>query len=144
MSAPVVYQLLADAILLLHLIFVAFVVLGFGLIAIGLWAKWAWVHNRIFRITHLLAIAVVVVQAWLGRDCPLTVWENRLREMAGQTSYTQSFVEYWLQKILFYRAESWVFTTLYTIFGVLVLVLWLATVRKEYTAGDRRQDPKDE
>ena len=118
------YGILADAILIVHFAFVAFVVVGFLLILIGLLAKWSWIHNRIFRIAHLAAIAVVVLQAWFGQLCPLTIWENDLRRLAGQSGYTESFIEHWLHQILFYQAEPWVFTTIYTIFGALALVAW--------------------
>jgi hypothetical protein len=118
------YSLLADTILLIHFAFVAFVVAGFFLILAGLLAHWSWIHNRIFRIAHLVAIGVVVLQAWLGQLCPLTIWENKLRRLAGQSSYSESFIEHWLHKILFYEAEPWVFTTIYSAFGVLVVLVW--------------------
>jgi len=120
-----IYGLLADAILIVHFAFVVFVVVGFILILIGLLARWSWVHNRIFRIAHLAAIAVVVVQAWFGQLCPLTIWENQLRQLAGQSGYTESFIEYWLHKVLFYQAAPWVFTAAYTCFGALVVIVWL-------------------
>ena len=129
MSSPVIFRLLADAILVIHLLFVGFVVLGFGLILVGMWAKWDWVRNRLFRAAHLAAIALVVLQAWFDRICPLTAWENNLREMAGQSGYSQTFIEYWLHKILFYQAEPWLFTTVYMVFGILVLVCWFVSWR---------------
>lgn len=118
------YSLLADSILIVHFAFVLFVVIGFLLILIGLLAKWSWIHNRSFRITHLAAIVIVVLQAWFGQLCPLTVWENTLRQRAGESGYAESFIEHWLHEILFYEAEPWVFTTVYTVFGMLVLVVW--------------------
>lgn len=136
MESPIIYRLLADAILITHALFVVFVVLGFGLILVGMWAKWEWIQNRVFRIVHLAAIAVVVVQAWFGKDCPLTVWESNLREMAGQSGYSETFIEYWLHRILFYRAEPWVFTTVYTIFGVLVLACWLLSRHRDRKSDD--------
>jgi len=128
-GTPLLYRVLADAILVMHLLFVAFVVLGFGLILVGIRAKWNWVHNRLFRVTHLVAIIFVVVQAWFGAICPLTVWENQLRQMAGESGYSQTFIGYWLHKILFYQAEPWVFTTIYTVFGFLVLICWWVSWR---------------
>jgi hypothetical protein len=122
---PGMYGILADAILIVHFAFVVFVVLGFLLILTGLMAKWMWIHNRKFRIAHLAAIAVVVLQAWFGQLCPLTIWENDLRRLAGQSGYTESFIEHWLHRILFYQAEPWVFTTIYTVFGALVFAVWL-------------------
>ena len=116
--------MLADAILVTHFAFVVFIVVSFLTILIGLLARWSWVHNRVFRITHLAAIGVVVLKAWFGRLCPLTIWENALRQRAGQTGYSETFVEPWLNKLLFYQAEPWVFTTIYTAFGLLVALTW--------------------
>lgn len=118
------YSVLADTILIVHFAFVVFVVVGFLLILIGLLAHWSWIHNRYFRIAHLAAIGIVVLQAWFDRFCPLTLWENELRRRAGESGYTESFIEHWLHEILFYQAEPWVFTTIYTIFGALVLFVW--------------------
>ena len=124
MSDAWLYSLLADAILLFHFAFVAFVVVGFLLILIGVLARWSWVHNRVFRVAHLAAIGIVVLQAWFGQLCPLTVWENELRHAAGQSGYAETFIEHWLHKVLFYQAEPWVFTVIYTGFGVLVVLVW--------------------
>ena len=122
--------MLADAMLLIHFAFVVFVVVGFLLILTGLLARWSWVHNRIFRITHLAAIGVVVVQAWFGKLCPLTVWENEFRQQAGESAYAETFVVHWLHKLLFYQAEPWVFTIIYTVFGVLVVLVWFLGRRR--------------
>ena len=125
------YGLMADTILVIHFAFVVFVVFGFMLILTGLLARWSWIHNRNFRIAHLAAVGFVVLQAWLGQLCPLTVWENELRRRAGQSRYSETFVEHWLHDILFYQAEPWVFTTIYTCFGTLVVLVWLLGKRDE-------------
>lgn len=124
MSDVTLYSLLADTILILHFAFVVFVVFGFLLILIGLLARWSWIHNLYFRMAHLAAIGIVVLQAWFGQLCPLTVWENELRRRAGQSDYTETFVEHWLHEVLFYQAEPWVFTTIYSCFGALVVLVW--------------------
>ena len=124
MSDSSLYSFLADTILVFHFAFVVFVLFGFLLILVGLLLRWSWIHNRRFRIAHLAAIGIVVLQAWFGQLCPLTVWENSLRRQAGESGYTDTFVEHWLHKILFYQAEPWIFTTIYTCFGVLVVLVW--------------------
>lgn len=124
MSAELFYLIAADTILLIHVVFVVFVVLGLLLIFAGRVFAWRWVHNFSFRITHLVAIGVVVLQSWLGVICPLTVWEMNLREKAGDSVYEGSFITYWLQTLLYYRAAEWVFVLLYTLFGVLVIASW--------------------
>jgi hypothetical protein len=119
------YGLLADAILIVHALFVAFVVLGLVLILLGLWRGWPWVRNFWFRLAHLVAIGIVVLQAWAGVLCPLTVWENALRERAGEAAYAGSFIQHWLHRLLFWQAEPWVFTAVYTVFGVAVALTWI-------------------
>jgi multisubunit Na+/H+ antiporter MnhB subunit len=118
------YRLLADAVLLVHGLFVAFVVFGQLLILIGLWRRWHWVRSWRFRLAHLTAIGIVVLQAWFGVLCPLTVLENSLRHRAGEVGYAGSFIQHWLHRIIFYDAESWVFTVTYTVFAMVVALTW--------------------
>lgn len=114
----------ADLLLALHVLFVAFVIFGLVLILLGRLRDWSWVRNPYFRIAHLAAIGVVVIQSWIGVICPLTTWEMALRERAGDTVYTGSFIANWLEQLLYYQAPAWVFVVCYTIFGALVLASW--------------------
>ena len=118
------YRLLADAVLLLHFGVVVFVVAGLAAIVFGNLRGWRWVNGLWFRLVHLAAIGVVIVQSWLGRLCPLTVLESWLREQAGGAAYDRSFVEHWVQRVLFHEAPFWVFTVAYSVFGLLVLAAW--------------------
>ena len=118
------YQALANAILLLHVAVVAFVVLGLPAIMVGNWRKLAWANGLWWRSAHLLAIAVVAVQAWLGQYCGLTVLESWLREQSGQAGYQGGFIEHWLQRLLYYEGPLWVFALVYTVFGALVAWAW--------------------
>ena len=120
-----VYLLAADAVLLLHVLFVAFVIGGLALILAGKARGWFWVRNPWFRLAHLLAIAVVVVQSWFGAICPLTTIEMMLRARAGDSTYPGSFVAHWLETLLYYRAPAWVFAVGYTLFGAAVVASWL-------------------
>ncbi|MGP9768048.1 DUF2784 domain-containing protein [Halomonas sp. AOP13-D3-9] len=117
--------LLADVILILHVLFVAFVVLGLFAVYAGYFLNWQWVRNRVFRIVHLCAIGYVVGQAWLGAVCPLTTWEMALRAEAGTAIYSGSFIQYWLHSLLYFTLPEWVFVVVYTLFGSLVLASWL-------------------
>jgi Protein of Unknown function (DUF2784) len=119
------YQLLADLVLLLHACIVAFVVLGLFLIIIGNLLRWRYINAIWFRAAHLLAIAIVVGESWFGITCPLTTWEVALRTEAGQETYGAGFVEHWVGRLLFYDAPPWVFTMVYTAFGMLVVLTWL-------------------
>ncbi|MEM1107930.1 MAG: DUF2784 domain-containing protein [Planctomycetota bacterium] len=93
--------------------------------------KWRWVRNRWFRGLHLLFIAVIVAQAWLGIVCPLTTWEMQLRDAAGQQTYDETFIAHWLGNLLFIQGEWWAFAISYSAFGGLVMVsLWWVPLEK--------------
>ncbi len=124
MESETFYLLLADLLLLIHVLFVAFVVFGLLLIIIGKFLSWTWVRNPWFRWAHLSSIGVVVVQSWFGVICFLTNWEMVFRERAGDVTYAGSFISHWLQELLYYQAPMWVFAVCYTVFGVLVLWSW--------------------
>ena len=119
-----IYTIAADAILVVHGLFVVFVVLGLFLIYLGRLLSWQWVRNPWLRATHLLAISVVVIQSWFGLICPLTAWEMGLRSRAGELVYAGSFVANWVGEILYFQAPAWVFVACYTVFGALVLLSW--------------------
>ncbi|MEM1436220.1 MAG: DUF2784 domain-containing protein [Pseudomonadota bacterium] len=138
MARESVYVLAADLVLLLHVLFVAFVVVGLVLIFAGYLLAWRWVRRFWFRAAHLAAIAVVVVQAWLGVLCPLTILEMALRECGGDATYTGSFIAHWLESILYYRAPAWAFTAAYTAFGLLVLLSWVCVPPGRYRKGQAR------
>lgn len=118
------YLLAADALLVTHVLFVAFVVFGLLLILIGKVLSWSWVRNPRFRLNHLIAIGIVVLQSWFGMICPLTTWEMALRAKAGDTVYAGTFISHWLDKLLYYQAPAWVFVLAYTAFGLAVLASW--------------------
>jgi polyferredoxin len=124
-SIDPMYLLVADVILIFHMLLVIFIGLGTLAIYIGYCLSWAWIRNFWFRIIHISCIAIVVVQSWIGALCPLTIWETRLREQAGDQTYSGAFIQHWLHSFLYYEAPAWVFTVCYTLIGGLVLASWL-------------------
>jgi hypothetical protein len=135
MESQTLYSLVADAILVTHVLFVAFVVLGLILIFVGKFLSWLWVRNPWLRVIHLLGIGVVVLQAWFGVICPLTIWEMDLRSKTGETIYEGSFITHWLNELLYYQAPSWVFVVCYTAFGGLVLASWFLVRPRAFSVG---------
>jgi Protein of Unknown function (DUF2784) len=86
-----VFRILADATVVLHLLFVAFVVCG-GLLVLR-WRRVAWVH-----------VPAAAWGAWIefaGWICPLTPLENWLRAQGDAATYTTSFVERYLLPVLY-------------------------------------------
>ena len=79
-------RLLADAVLLLHGLFILFVVAGGALV-------WRW---PLAAVLHLPAVAWAARISWTGEVCPLTPLENTLRREAGQAGYEGGFVQHYL------------------------------------------------
>ena len=123
-AAVIPYQSMADAVLLLHFAIVVFIVGGLAYVVAGNVWHWRAANNAWFRLVHVAAVAVVVIQSWLGQFCPLTLLESLLRVRAGAPSYSESFIEHWVQRVLFYEAPSWAFVLAYTLFGLLVAWAW--------------------
>jgi hypothetical protein len=118
------YLALADIVLVLHFGVVLFIIGGLALIVAGNTWHWRWVNNIWFRLAHIAAITIVAVQTLLGQLCPLTTLESWLRSKAGSVPYSKSFIEYWIQRALFYEAPLWIFAMAYTVFGLLVVAAW--------------------
>lgn len=140
MDRSMLLLLAADAMLLVHTLFVGFVVIGLVLVFVGKARGWSWVRNPWLRLTHLAAIGVVTLQAWVGMICPLTSWEMALRARAGDTVYAGSFVSHWLEAILYYRAPAWVFVVTYSAFGAVVIASWFVVPPRPFT---RRRSTRD-
>jgi len=124
-TAAAIYGFLADAVVVLHAAYVAFVVLALVAILVGAALGWSWVRNAWFRAIHLAMIAVVALQAVAGILCPLTVLEDWLRRQAGQSVEAGTFIGRWVHELLFVDAPSWAFTTAYCLFAALVAGSWL-------------------
>ena len=114
--------MLADAIVVVHLLIVMFVVTGVPLIYLGAARHWACVRSWRWRLLHLGAIVVIAAESLFGIVCPLTVWEDKLRGEQVSTG----FIERWVDRILFYDAPTWVFAAAYVAFAVLVVITWVA------------------
>lgn len=84
-------RLAADAVLLVHAAFIVFVLLG-ALLTL----RWRWIP-----IVHLPAMAWAIFVALTGRVCPLTPLENSLRLGAGQSGYSDSFIEHYVLDLLY-------------------------------------------
>jgi polyferredoxin len=116
------YSALADVVVVLHASYVGFVIFGELAILLGILLRWGGIRNRTFRLLHLATILIVVLEAWCGITCPLTTWEDWLRSQAGQTVEQGDFIGRWVHHALFYRADPWTFSVIYTAFGALVVL----------------------
>lgn len=85
------YRALADLVLVVHLAFVVFVVLG-GLLVLG----WPWV-----AALHIPAAIWGVLIEYSGWVCPLTPLENSLRSSGGVSRYSGGFIQHYIQPVLY-------------------------------------------
>ncbi len=117
----VIYRWLADVVVVLHAAYVLFAIAGLLAVLVGGVLRWSWVRNPWFRWIHFFFIAIVVAESVFGVQCPLTVWEDDLRRAAGEDVTQGTFIGRWAHELLFYDAPDWVFTTIYCLFGAVVL-----------------------
>lgn len=85
------YQLLADLVVLVHVAFVVFAVLG-GLLA-ARWRRLVWIH--------LPAVIWAVIVEFFGWVCPLTPLENWLRRRGGEAGYPSDFIAHYILPVLY-------------------------------------------
>ena len=88
--------------------------------------RWKGIRNPLFRISHLVAVGLVAVEAATGINCPLTVWEYDLRQLTGQVvEKNLSFIARLVRLIIFYDFPPWVFTAMHIAFGLLVVFTYI-------------------
>ncbi|MBD9380494.1 MULTISPECIES: DUF2784 domain-containing protein [Achromobacter] len=118
------YRLLADLVLIVHGLFVAFVVLG-GLLA--LWKRW-------IAYLHLPALAWGALVIGMGWICPLTPLEISLRQQAGQQGYGGGFIEHYILALIYpegiTRGTQIVLAALLIVGNIVVYTLWARRGRR--------------
>jgi Protein of Unknown function (DUF2784) len=85
------YILIANVVAVVHLLFVLFVT--FGALFLIRWPRMVWVH--------VPALIWGLFVEFAGAICPLTPLESRLRVLGGDSEYSQDFLSYWLETILY-------------------------------------------
>lgn len=86
-----IYRIVADFLVILHLVFICFVIAG-GLMVI----KWRWI---IFL--HIPAAIWGILIEFYGWICPLTPWEQQLRYAGGQAGYSGGFIDHYIIPVIY-------------------------------------------
>ena len=115
---------LADAVLVLHVAFIVFVVGGLVVVVVGNLRGWRWVNAWWFRATHLAAIGFVVAESVFDMPCPFTTLEAWLRPREAAQAYSQGFIAHWLERLFSYATPPSVFSVTDAGIGLLTLIAW--------------------
>jgi hypothetical protein len=113
-------NLLAETVLIAHLVVIAFNVFGLIVIPLGGWRRWGFVRMRSWRLLHLGLLAVVALQALVGRACILTILQDTMVGAETRTPLIMGFVN----RVIFWPLPLWAFAAIYVLVCVYAAALW--------------------
>ena len=113
-------SLVSDIVLILHFCIIIFIILGFFLVPVGYKFNWNWSSNIKLRALHLGLISFVTFETFLGITCPLTIIEINLNNF----NYSQSFVAFWISKIVYWNLPTLFFIILYSLCVLWTILMW--------------------
>ncbi|MBI3829035.1 MAG: DUF2784 domain-containing protein [Planctomycetes bacterium] len=119
-------SLLADLVAILHGLIVLYVAGGAVLIVLGLWRKWAFARNLVFRLSHLLLCLGIVAFEWMGEACPLTTLERHFRaQVNGDSGFEGGFIAHYVSRTIHLNVPPEALALPTTFFVVLVAALYI-------------------
>ncbi len=118
------YKIIADIIVVLHFIWIVFMLLGFFLTIYGfLWEKFFdwW----LFRTLHLSGILFVGILTLLRRFCPLTILENLSRvRYSSENTYPGSFIVHYIENLVYPDVNQTLLRILTVLVALFILVVY--------------------
>jgi len=132
--------LLADVIVIIHLIVVIFMIGGVLGVLIGWPLGWRWIRNPWWRCAHIAIMGYIAFNAIRGELCFLTIWEADLRRDAGQIDADDlSFIGRVFRDMLYVEVPQKTLDVIYLVVAGLVLASVLL-VRPEFRSRSRKPD----
>lgn len=124
--------LLGQLVLAVHVAIIAFNLFGLVVIPLGAARGWAWVRIPWWRTLHLATLAVVALQAVLGRACFLTDWQDALTGRGAE----DPLIMRWVNSLVFWPLPAWLFAAAYVaVFGYVAALWWLVPPQRRLNAG---------
>lgn len=121
-----VYKILADIIVVIHFIWVLFMLVGFILTVAGFWWR-GFFDKWLFRTLHMGGILFVGIMVALKQYCPLTLWENVLRAKYDPSLlYAGSCIVHYVQRLLYPDINPLIIrgvTTFIAFFTIVVFII---------------------
>jgi hypothetical protein len=111
---PMFFQLAADLLVIVHFLFIIFVVTG-GFLVLK-WRQMLYLH-----IPAAIWGALIEFQGWI---CPLTPLEQHFRQAGGQLVYSGGFVEHYVEPIVYPAGLT---REMQIFFGIVVIAINLMT-----------------
>lgn len=121
------FSLLADLVLLLHLLFILFVVFGGLLVFYQRWLAW-------FHIPCLTWGILLELNQWI---CPLTPLENYFRKLSGSAGYDDGFIEHYLAAFIY---PDWLTSEIQIAIGLTLALLNILLYGYLLLEGNRNTD----
>ena len=124
------YRILADTVLVVHLAFIVFIMLG-GVLAL----RWRWIPW-----IHLPSVVYGALIEFIGWTCPLTPLEWYLRRQAGQVGYEESFVGHYLVPLIYPAGYTYglrmALGSAVVVVNVVVYAVYITRMRREGQCGE--------
>jgi len=121
------YKIFADAIIVVHFLFILFMLFGFLLTLYAVFFRQKFFDRWLFRVLHLVGIFYVVSLSILGKYCPLTLLENQLRlRHEAYSVYSGSFIVHYLERLVYPDVNPLVIqipTVFIAIFTIVVFII---------------------
>ncbi|TET42043.1 MAG: DUF2784 family protein [Elusimicrobia bacterium] len=121
------HKIFADAIIVVHFLYILFMLLGFLLTGYALFFREKFFDRWLFRSLHLLGIFYVASLSILGKYCPLTILENELRlRYEVSLVYSGSFIVHYLERLVYPDVNPLVIqipTAFLAIFTIVVFIV---------------------
>lgn len=116
---------IGQSVLALHLAVIAFNLAGLVVIPLGAKLGWSLVRIRWLRLAHLASLAIVALQAVLGRACFLTIWQA---DLTGGRE--EPLIMRWVNGVIYWPLPIWAFTALYlAVFAYVAALWWIVSPR---------------
>ena len=125
-----IYSFAADLLVVIHLVFIIFVILGAVLVY-----KWRWIIY--LHIPAVIWAALIEFKGWI---CPLTPWENQLRQAGGEAGYTGGFIEHYIIPIMYpdkLTQETQIILGVFVIVINIMIYIWVVY----HFYRDRKSEP---
>ncbi|MBN1897903.1 MAG: DUF2784 domain-containing protein [Spirochaetes bacterium] len=120
------YRLLADLIVIVHFLWILFVIVFYFLTLYSLLVKnERFLHLKFLRTVHLAGILMVSVFIFMGEYCPLTWWEIKLRNLSGIISYKGSFIVHYIEKFVYPDVHPLVVQIPSIVIGITTLIFFI-------------------